>query len=265
MYKAYMKPNFNFILDFQTGNYPYLEEINEGILKQIAKEGRGELILDVGAGRGALGEILRERGYHVCVIEANEMAAKEAASRVNEVICADLHQINEIHVSLQQKKFKYIIFADVLEHVYDPVLVLRQYLPFLEEDGKLLISLPNAVNWLNRLFFMFGSFNYKMTGVMDRTHIRFFTFKSAKKMLEASSYTVEQIDSTPYLSRAFLPLIKMLLNKTGVQTDNTKYIIESPYYRFYKKYIYPVEYWLTRMRPTLLAFNIIVVAQKDLK
>ena len=261
------KIDSNFILDFQTGNYPYLEEVNAGILKQVSLEGAGAFILDVGAGRGALGEVLRARGYHVCIIESNAMAAMEATPRVDQVICADLHNIDEINQQLKNKKFKYIIFSDVLEHVYDPLHVLRQYIPLLEEQGKLLISLPNTVNWLNRFCIMWGLFNYKMTGVMDRTHIRFFTFKSAIKMLEASQCVVERVDSTPYIVRAFLPMIKILLNKTQskiTETDNIKYMVESPQYQLYKKYIYPIEYWITRLRPSLLAFNIILVAHKDL-
>lgn len=256
----------DFILDFQTGDYPYLEEINAGILKQVAARGEGAFILDVGAGRGALGEALCAMGYHVCVIESNKTAAMEASLRVNQVICADLHHMEEIKQQLKHKKFKYIIFADVLEHVYDPLHVLRQYLPLLEDGGKLLISLPNAVNWLNRFCIMLGFFNYKMTGVMDRTHIRFFTFKSATQMLEASSCVVERVDCTPYIVRAFLPMIKVFLNKTNtkmIEADNIKSMVESPYYQLYKKYIYPIEYWMTRLIPSLLAFNIILVARKD--
>jgi len=255
------KVHSNFILDFQNDDYPYMEEVNEGIVKQVAARGNGASILDVGAGRGALGEALCDMGYYVCAIEANEMAASVARAKVDQVILSDLHDIEEINRVILNKKFQYIIFSDVLEHVFDPLAVLRMYLPLLAEDGKLLVSLPNAVNWLNRFLIMLGMFNYKMTGVMDRTHMRFFTHRSAKKMLEASECLVEKMDSTPFIVRAFLPIIKALLNNNREKAD-VKHIIESPSYQLYKKYVYPIEYWFTRMVPSLLAFRIILVASR---
>lgn len=263
--------NSHFILDFQKQDYPYLEEINEGIVKQIELSNNTSAVLDVGAGRGALGEAIQNRGYTVYAIEACEEAAKEASNRVDHVIHADLHDIEKINASLNGKKFKYIIFSDVLEHVYDPLAVLRSYLPLLDNDGRVLISLPNAVNWLNRLRFLFGNFNYEMTGVMDRTHIRFFTFKSAKKLLLAAECSVEKTDCTPFIVRAFLPLIKKLMLKSshprlrGNDTNsqnNTKSILDSPYYKIYEKFVYPVEYWATRICPSLFAFRMIYVVRK---
>jgi 2-polyprenyl-3-methyl-5-hydroxy-6-metoxy-1,4-benzoquinol methylase len=256
----------DFILDFNKGDYPYLEELNDGILKYVTPtRGDGVSILDVGAGRGVLGETLCARGFHVSIIESNATAAKDASAKVNQVICADLHDMNEIHKQLKNKQFDYIIFSDILEHVFDPLQVLRDYLPFLAEDGKVLVSLPNALNWLNRCCFMLGMFHYKMTGVMDRTHVRFFTFKTAQQMLAASPYVTEKVDSTPFIIRAFLPIIKSLLNKDQqkkTQSSAMKQIIDSPFYHFYKKYLYPIEYRVSKMLPSLLAFRIILVAHK---
>lgn len=253
----------HFILDFQKNDYPYFEEINDGILNQVAPIGNGAPILDVGAGRGGLGGALQALGYKVCAIESNEHAAQEAGLRVDKVLYLDIENMDEIQKQLGNKKFKYIIFSDVLEHFFDPLQILKSYLPLLEDEGKLLISLPNAVNWLNRLRFMLGMFNYELTGVMDRTHIRFFTFKSAKKLIEASDCIVERVDSTPFITRAFLPIIKTILNKDN--NNNAKSIMESPYYKLYKKYVYPLEYWMSRMLPSLLAFRIILVARKTSK
>jgi hypothetical protein len=153
-----------------------------------------------------------------------------------------------------------------LEHVFDPLYVLRAYLPFLADNGKLLISLPNSLHWLNRLYFMFGKFNYEMTGTMDRTHIRFFTFRTAKKLLEANHCVVEKIDSTPFIIRSFLPFIKAFFYKKNSRIERHKpsrTIMDSPLYNVYINYIYPVEYWLTRIMPSLLAFRIILVAKKN--
>ena len=148
----------------------------------------------------------------------------------------------------------------MLEHTFDPLQVLRSYQEFLAENGKILVSLPNVANWLNRLQFLLGIFNYEMTGVMDRTHVRFFTFHSAKKLLEASAFTIHKVDSTPFITRAILPIIKKIVSK---KSDNVKSIIESPYYRFYVKYVYPIEYCFCRLLPGLFAFRIILVASSQ--
>lgn len=251
-----------FILDFQRQSYPYFEEINQGILKQIILSPEGTSVLDVGAGRCALGEVLCQKGYEVWAIESNEVVAQEASQKIKHVICADLHDMEKIKFSLGEQRFQYIIFSDVLEHVYDPVHVLRSYLPYLAQNGKILVSLPNVVNWYSRLRFALGIFNYEMTGVMDRTHIRFFTLKSARKMLEAAKCIVEKQDYTPFIVRALLPVIKKILGNDQ-EGSNVKNIMESPFYQWYKKYCYPLEYWMTRLVPSLLAFQIILVAHSD--
>jgi len=251
--------NTPYILDFQQDDYPYLEEVNEGIIKQVAITNKDLAILDVGAGRGSLGETLKKKGYKIYAIESNEKAAHEASQKVDHVITLDLHDIKGIHASLGDQKFKYIIFSDVLEHIYDPLEVIKNYKSFLAEDGLILISLPNAVNWLNRIRFMFGHFNYEMTGVMDRTHIRFFTFYSAKKLVQASECVIEKVDCTPFIVRAFLPIIKRWFSKKNDFSTNS--IISSPYYKFYEKMIYPVEYIISRVLPSLFAFRIIIVAR----
>ncbi|MFW2570307.1 class I SAM-dependent methyltransferase [Legionella sp. 29fVS95] len=254
-------PDVNFILDFQKNkDYPYLEEINEGIVKQIPPAKGSAAILDVGAGRGLLGAALVQLGYEVCALESNVLIAEEAKKRVHQVICADLHEVATVREVLQGKKFNYLVFSDVLEHVYDPLQILRDYQEFLQHDGKILISLPNVANWLNRLRLVFGLFNYEMTGVMDRTHIRFFTFRSAKKMVKASGCNIEKVDCTPFLVRAFLPIIKSLLARQ--KSGDTNSIITSPYYQFYCKFLYPIEYWISRLIPGLFAFRIILVASK---
>ena len=253
--------NLDYILDFhKQDTYPYWEELNEGILKQIPACEIPLTLLDVGAGRGTLAASLCKLGYNVYAIEANEKIALEAKKTINHVICADLQNIDIIRYQLKGKKFNYIVFSDILEHVFDPLLILKQYQEFLEKDGKILISLPNAVNWLNRLKVLFGRFHYEMTGVMDRTHVRFFTFRSAKELVEASECVIEKVDCTPFLIRAFLPLVKRIFFRA--QKNEHQSLMASPYYKFYIKYIYPLEYWISRRMPTLFAFRIILVVKK---
>jgi len=72
---------------------------------------------------------------------------------------------------------------------------------------------------------------------------------------------VEKTDSTPFLVRAFLPFIKKFVGRKK-NGEDPGMIMMSPYYRIYQKYLYPIEYWITRTMPSLFAFRIILVARK---
>jgi 2-polyprenyl-3-methyl-5-hydroxy-6-metoxy-1,4-benzoquinol methylase len=247
-------------------SYPYLEEVNEGILRHIPARPSGPrpAVLDVGCGQGALAGEIAERGYEVWGIEQSEFAAGRAAKRIDRVVQADLTDEAAVRSEIGGKRFDRIVFSDVLEHVYDPLSVLRNYLPYLEPSGQVLISLPNVVNWHTRLGVLFGRFDYQDSGVLDRTHIRFFTFKSAVQMVAAAGLRVERADSTPLIVRALLPLAKRVLARgggEGVPAD-PRAIIDSPAYRAYMRFVYPLEYRLGSIRRPLFAFRIVLIATR---
>jgi 2-polyprenyl-3-methyl-5-hydroxy-6-metoxy-1,4-benzoquinol methylase len=244
-------------------SYPYLEEINEGILRHVplTQGGARPALLDVGCGQGALAGEIAIRGYEVWGIEQSEFAATRAAKKIDRVIQADLTDRDAVASELGSKKFDQIVFSDVLEHVYDPLTVLRSYVPYLKPGGQVLISLPNVVNWHTRLGVLFGRFNYQDSGVLDRTHIRFFTFSTARKMVQAAGLSVQRADYTPLMVRALLPLAKKVLARGGAEGPaDPRSIIDSPAYRAYMRFIYPLEYRLGAVRRPLFAFRIILVA-----
>ena len=244
-------------------NYPYLEEINEGILRHVPSTTNGSrpVVLDVGCGQGALAGEIAARGYEVWGIEQDEFAAGRAAKRIERVIQADLTDRDAVGSDIGSKKFDQIVFSDVLEHVYDPLTVLRSYLEYLKPDGRVLISLPNVVNWHTRLAILFGRFNYQNSGVLDRTHIRFFTFNTARQMVQAAGLSVQRADYTPLIIRALLPLAKKVLARRGDDGPaDPRSIIDSRAYRAYMRFVYPVEYRFGALRRPLFAFRIILVA-----
>jgi 2-polyprenyl-3-methyl-5-hydroxy-6-metoxy-1,4-benzoquinol methylase len=258
-----IEKELHYILDFQNAyEYPYSEEINDGVLKQLPHMGTGLKILDVGCGRASLGEILTKRGFDVWGIESNPVAINQANAKIHKIIATNLENDLEIGKECSSVKFNYIIFSDVLEHIVDPHKILKNYLKFLAPKGKIIISLPNTLHWLNRINFLFGKFDYQYTGTLDRTHLRFFTFNSARKLILASGYQIECTDSTPFIIRSCLPILKKFIAyKARTKSNNAVCDIQhSMFYQFYQKFIYPIEYWIAKCWPSLLSFRMIYVA-----
>jgi 2-polyprenyl-3-methyl-5-hydroxy-6-metoxy-1,4-benzoquinol methylase len=247
-------------------SYPYMEEVNEGILKQFQRmlptTGR---VLDVGCGRAALAFAIRQLGWEVWGVEQSGEACATAGKRVHTLVEADLHDYDRVRAHLGDTRFDALVFSDVLEHVYDPRTVLEKYVDFVKPGGKVLISLPNAVVWTNRLSLLFGRVEYTDTGVMDRTHIRFFTFRTAKRLVRAAGLSLDRVASTPHLARAVLPLVKTLLlpknGANGVAPDH-RALIDSSGYQRYMRWVYPVEHAFASLWRGMFAFRIILVATK---
>lgn len=244
------------------GAYPYMEEVNEGILRNVTSSRfpKGSRFLDVGCGQAALGGEIQKLGHVVWGIEKSELAAVRAKTRIDRCIQTDLLDTAGIKTALGDARFDAVILSDVLEHLYDPLSSLKFYLSYLKPGGRALISVPNALNWECRIRFLFGQFEYQDTGVMDRTHVRFFTFRTLENLVTAAGCTVEKRDFTPYIVRALLPWIK---NRVKSKKENTADISNLQLYRVYMQYFYPIEHFLASAWKPLFAFRIILVVRKN--
>ena len=150
-------------------------------------------VLDLGCWTGRLGEKLKkEKGCYVAGVDIDKTALKIAAGRLDFVCAADL-DFSKVLKKKIIRKFDYIVLTDVLEHLKNPEELLVTAKKFLTKDGLLIASVPNVANWSVRLPLLFGRFDYEETGILDKTHLRFFTQKTARKMFENSGYTIEKI------------------------------------------------------------------------
>jgi len=234
--------------------YEEVEPTVEKLFLQFARAGKIGSVLDVGCGNGLLGESLNNAGHSVTGIDSHPAAVANARNRIGEVIDADLTVVPE---TLTGRQFDYLLFADVLEHVADPLGVLSEYRPHLDPAGRLVVSLPNVAVWDNRLRLLMGRFNYTDAGVMDRTHLRFFTFASARRLVETAGYQIETVTLNPGIVRAFLPLIKWMMGKSG----DGGALMDSPAYKFYAKFILPPERLVASLLKGLFGFRIVIVAR----
>jgi O-antigen biosynthesis protein len=156
--------------------------------------GQDKKVLDVGCSEGILSKKMNENNCQVVGIELDFEAAKIAECSCQELIIGDVEliQLNPKY----ENYFDVIIFADILEHLRDPLDVLERFKKYLNDDGYIIISLPNFVNWRIRLQMLFGNFKYDEFGILDIGHLRFFTEKSAKRMVKDAGLKITKFDLT---------------------------------------------------------------------
>ena len=110
------------------------------------------------------------------------------AGKTSKIIQGD---VENMIIPYEKEKFDYIICADVLEHLRDPEAAVRRFIPYLKDDGYFLVSVPN-IRYFGALMslVLFGRFDYAESGIMDKTHLRFFTRDNAIEMLENAGLEV---------------------------------------------------------------------------
>lgn len=145
-------------------------------------------VLDVGCGAGSLGAVLKQQtGAEVVGIEVFEEAAEIAQTRLDDVLRLDLQSLTEL--PYPDGYFDAMTFGDVLEHMHDPHGLLRTLRRYLADDGTIVCSIPNVKHWsvvFNLL--VYDRWEYADKGLLDRTHVHFFTLEEIGLMLEQTGF-----------------------------------------------------------------------------
>ncbi len=238
--------------------YQYFEDVNWGLLR-LWNDRRGLRVLDAGCGFATTSERIQQLGNEVTGIEESAVACEVAAKRLAHVVQADLQ-----HADLGDAQFDVLIFADVLEHVPWPVGVLKKYLRWLAPGGSVIVSLPNVGLWSVRVAHLFGRWEYEETGVLDRTHLRFFTRRTAKWLLGECGLTPVTTTYNPGIVRPLVPLAKKLLAppSSEAKAQAPDALLKSRPYQLYLKTAYPIERVVSSLWPGMLAFQMIYEAKR---
>jgi 2-polyprenyl-3-methyl-5-hydroxy-6-metoxy-1,4-benzoquinol methylase len=188
-------------------NYEIQDAVIDGILSDDAQPLNkickllpdGATVLDIGAGSGILGRVLKRAGIQVTIdgIEPNAFAADLARPFYRTI---NVGYAQEHFSSIRETVYDYVVLADVIEHIPDPSSFLAELLGNLPRSTKLLISIPNIAFGSVRLSLMNGNFDYVDSGLLERTHLRFFTLATAKKLFHSLHLIPERIIS---LERSF--------------------------------------------------------------
>ncbi|MBC7843289.1 MAG: class I SAM-dependent methyltransferase [Gemmatimonadaceae bacterium] len=153
----------------------------------------GARVLDVGCGTGALATMLRDvRKVTVFGVEPDADRAALAAARGIEVH----HGVLTPALAERIGQFDVVIYADVLEHLPDPLTELRTALPFVAPGGQILVSVPNIAHWSVRVDLLRGRFRYAEYGIMDATHLRWFTEETTRQLMAQAGIDVASVQQT---------------------------------------------------------------------
>jgi SAM-dependent methyltransferase len=181
-------------------NAQYPDFANPELLEKIPLN--AATILDVGCAQGALGAdyLRRNPRARVLGIDLDPIAAATAAARIGEVFCGDV-EANPMPFDVPEG-IDCIVYGDVLEHMVDPWKLLAAQVPYLKPDGTVVVCMPNVEHWTMVAKLLAGSFDYEDMGLLDRTHLRWFTPRTMATALQDAGLYLSDCTPRPAPLRA---------------------------------------------------------------
>lgn len=223
-------PNVYTFKDFEGSSHRILIDL----IRRFA--GRGGTLLDLGAAGGELGAALRDQFDRTIGFEYDVDCAGHLHGRFDQVVIADLERVKRLPSNVEA-----IVLADVLEHLRSPATALQLVRSALADDGHVFISVPNIANITVRLGLLFGVFEYRDRGILDHTHLRFYTLRTIRREVERAGFQILAMGGSS------VPVRLIIGNFTP-----------EPLLRIGERLLT----WLTRVWRALFAYQIILVAKK---
>lgn len=153
--------------------------------------GRNKRVLELGAGPGSITRLLHGYcGCHVTAIEIDENAIKKLSSFCENVYRCDLNDQSWNSVLSKEGKFEVVVAADVLEHLYDPRVTLRNVRDVLDNNGYVVVSLPHIAHNAVIACLLQEDWEYHDWGLLDKTHIRFFGMQNMQRLFNDSGFKI---------------------------------------------------------------------------
>ena len=178
----------------------YYDLIREEILNLIPSSTKH--LLDIGCGMGTTSSVAKRKFNieEVIGIEKFENAASAASTKLDKVICGD---IESLQLEYSNNYFDCILCADVLEHLINPENVIRKLHSLLSDNGVLITSLPNIRHIVPLLKIIFDRLEYEESGILDKTHLHFYTLHTMKKMFSEAGFEIQKIENNRSRSLKF--------------------------------------------------------------
>lgn len=222
-------------------HYPVKESKRSSHAYAESLVGTGHDVLDIGCGEGILAATLIRNGNRITGADILPHVANESV--LEQYFSVDLNTgIEPMLKALGGKTFDRVLLLDIIEHLLQPEPLLRQMQRLLKPGGQLILSVPNIANIIIRLSLLFGRFDYTERGILDKTHVRFFTRKTLKRMLAEIGYRIVEERETVMPIELFF----------GLPASN-------PLMRFGNEVLGV----FTRLLPGLFGYQLMVVLQSE--
>ena len=224
------------------GALPYLDKLDPwsshsligGWLSDLPVDSR---VLDVGTASGTIGRLCAGRGLALYGLEPQADWAELARPAYREVRIARLEDAPDNYL----QGYVAVVCADVLEHLAEPGLALKRLVQLQGKGARFYLSVPNVANLWVRVNLLAGRFDYTERGILDRTHLRFFTRRTLLVLLEGAGLRPVRLAATPVP----LPLAAPWFGRPGLGQG-----------------LYGILARMTRLFPTLLGYQFVVSAKK---
>jgi 2-polyprenyl-3-methyl-5-hydroxy-6-metoxy-1,4-benzoquinol methylase len=223
-------PNVYTFKDFEGSSHRILIDM----IRRHAR--RNGTLLDLGAAGGELGSAVRDHFSRTLGFEYNVDCVGDLSGRFDAVVVADLERLKQLPSNIDA-----IVLADVLEHLRNPAAALQLVRTALRDDGRVFISVPNIANITVRLGLLFGVFEYRDRGILDHTHLRFYTKRAIRREVEHAGFRILEMGGSS------VP-VRLIIGKY-----TPEFLL-----RIGEKMLV----WLTRAWRGLFAYQIILVAEK---
>jgi predicted TPR repeat methyltransferase len=220
-------PNVYTYKDFEGSSHRILIEL----IRRFSS--KGGTLLDLGAAGGELGAAVRDHFERTIGFEYDSDRIGQLRGRFDDVVIADLETVPVLPPNVNA-----IVLADIIEHLRNSATLLRIVKAALAKDGILFLSVPNIANITVRLGLLFGIFEYRDRGILDFTHIRFFTMRTIRRELEKAGFRIIAIRGSSVPIRLIMPRMPEVALRMGERTLT----------------------WITRIWRGLFAYQIILVA-----
>jgi predicted TPR repeat methyltransferase len=193
-------------------------------------------LLDLGAAGGELGEALRSKFKRTIGFEYDVDRIGDLRHRFDQVVITDLENVRRLPNHPDA-----IVLADILEHLRDPRMLLQCVREALPPEGHVFVSVPNIANVTVRIGLLLGIFEYRERGILDSSHLRFYTMRAIRRDVEGAGFRIIAIRGSSVPIRLILPWAPELLLRVGERMLTV----------------------VTRIWRALFAYQIIIVARRD--
>lgn len=212
--------------------------------KIIELVGSNKIVLELGSSTGYMTKRFQENNCKIDIIEKDIEDFKNAIKYANKGYCKSLDDY--LFLAKLVGKYDLVIAADVLEHLIDPEKTLKLLKKNLKPNGSIFISLPNIASWqMRKALFFKGKFQYQDSGLLDKTHLRFYTYYSIQELVKSIGFKIKTIYPTEiqYPFSEFILSIKIF--ELGVRLDKR------------------IRDWISRKYPNLAIFHFILEVCND--